>query len=511
MWIADAARCREIDRRSIQEFGIGSETLMERAGAAVYKAVREIMPRRFRLTVFCGKGNNGGDGFVVARRAIEDGQEARCLVAARASELSPDSATQLGKLRALDGSAVFYDDVGWFEACEQSANSDVIVDALLGTGASGEVVGPTRGCVELIGRLDLPVVSVDVPSGLDTDSGTVLGVAVAAHRTVTFGLPKPCFFQGAGVELAGKWRVADIGFPPELLQAPTDARLTEADWAAARLPRRRTASHKGDHGHTIVVAGSARMPGAAVLAAMGALRSGAGLVTVAGIESVCRNAAAHLPEVLLLPLPEASGVVAPDAAGVLLERSSAYDSAVFGPGLTCETPVLEFLGQLWPEWGVPSVVDADGLNAVAQAGIGLPRKCVLTPHPGETARLLGLGAADVQAKRFETARQAAERFAATVLLKGAFSVAASPGLPLSVNPTGNPGMAAGGMGDVLAGVVGALLARGMEHHDAATLGMYWHGLAGDLCADEVGPAGFSARDLARRLPAAQAKMLAPAG
>lgn len=508
VWIANAAQIGEIDQLATQRHGIPAEQLMERAGQAVFDAVRQLLPKPGRLTVVCGKGNNGGDGLVVARLAREAGYEVDCLVAAEAPCcLAKDASSRLESLIAKGVKPIFYGEQNWDRKTECLCSRDLIVDALLGTGASGEVKGAVSEAIQAINRSGVPVVSVDVPSGIRCDTGEELGTSIWAVRTVTFGLPKPFLFQGMGLEHSGYWSVADIGYPSELTERQTEAKLVDCDWVGSLLPERLRASHKGENGSILIVAGSRRMRGAAVLAARSALRAGAGLVTVAAIEPVCEAVAASVPEALILPLPELDGVIAPEAASMILERRRQYNSAVFGPGMTHEEPVRDLLAELWSDWDVPSLIDADALNAAAM-GIALPKsECVLTPHPGEMSRLLRCSIAEVQSDRFRTVREAVGQFGKTILLKGPYSIVGEDSQPLHVNCTGNPGMASGGMGDVLSGVIATLMAQDLPGYYAASCGMFWHGMAGDLCAGEIGHIGYAATDVAEALPAARAKII----
>jgi hydroxyethylthiazole kinase-like uncharacterized protein yjeF len=509
MWIANREHSKSIDTRSSEEFGISAKVLMERAGQAVFEAVKEVLPEGGRIVVFCGKGNNGGDGFVVARLAKENNYTDICLVAAEESELSTGCAEQLVAARAQGVQAIFPSDERWARKLDCVGCRDLIVDALLGTGANSVVRGHIRTAIQAINRSGVPVISVDVPSGIDCDTGEELEESVWAYRTVTIGLPKPFLFEGIGLEHSGYWTVADIGYPKSLLAEPTRARLIDNEWVANLLPERLRSSNKGDNGSVLIVAGSHRMRGAATLAATAALRSGAGLITVAAIPSVCDAIAAQLPEVLLLPLPEHGGVIGADAARVLQDGQRKYQSAIFGPGMTQEPSVLEFLNKVWQNWETPCVIDADALNAVS-AGVLLPRaECVLTPHPGEMGRLLKLSIAEVQNDRFKTIASSIERYRQTVLLKGSYTIVGEEEQPLLVNQTGNAGMASGGMGDVLSGVVATLLAQDLPGYYAASCGSYWHGFAGDLCAMKIGPVGYSAIDLANALPEARVKIVAP--
>lgn len=508
MWIATSKHSRDLDRRATQDYGVPAMVLMERAGLAVFAAVKELLPDGGHLSVFCGHGNNGGDGFVVARHAVEQGYCVDCLVAAEESELSPDAATQLSVARAQGVHPIFWGDPRWERKAEAVACSNLIVDALLGTGAKGEVRGVIQEAIRAINWSGVPVVSVDIPSGIDADTGEELGESVWALRTVTFGLPKPFLFQGIGLEHAGYWTVADIGLPSALLTEPTDAHLIEQAWVAELLPERLRASHKGENGHILIVAGSNRMPGAATMAANSAIRAGAGLVTVAGVAEVCRAVAANLPEAMLLPLPDDNGHISADAAKTILSHNSRFDAALFGPGLTHEASTLEFLSEVWQNWDIPSCIDADALNALS-CGVKLPSgPSVMTPHPGELSRLLKSSIAEIQANRFEAIRSAVAEFGKTIVLKGPYSIVAELNEPLAVNCTGNPGMASGGMGDVLGGMIATLLAQDLPPYCAAACAAYWHGLAGDLCADEIGCIGYRASDVAMALPRARAKLTA---
>ncbi|MBI5706094.1 MAG: NAD(P)H-hydrate dehydratase [Armatimonadetes bacterium] len=505
MWIADRDHSKRLDERAIEQYDIPVRVLMERAGLAVFEAIREIMPKGGRIGVICGKGNNGGDGFVVARHAKEHGYQVECLVAASPGDLTPEAEDQMRVARAQSIEPIFYGDPRWTAHADSLGAKDLLVDAVLGTGMKGIAMGPALEAIQAINRSGVPTVAVDIPSGIDCDTGEELGESVWAMRTVTFGQPKPFLFQGMGLEHSGYWTVADIGFPGALLHEATDARLIDDHWVCAFLPERLRGSHKGQNGTVLIVAGSRDMPGAATLAARAALRSGAGLVTVAGVEMVCRAVAAQVPEATLMLLPEAPcGAVSPQGAELLIKSQSRFTGALFGPGLTHNEPVLELLRAIWPEWHVPSVIDADALNSVSQ-GVSLPEDdCVLTPHPGEMSRMLERSIAEIQADRFRTVEAAVARFGKTVLLKGPYSIVGEPGQAMIVNRTGNPGMASGGMGDVLSGVIATLLSQDVPPYQAASSGMFWHGLAGDLCAQDVGAIGFTAIEVANALPKARA-------
>lgn len=506
MWIAGIDHSRELDRRSMEEYGIPSVVLMERAGQAVFDAVREVIPECGSLAVVCGKGGNGGDGFVAARLAQQAGFQVLCIVAAKEQELCPDAKREMTRAMSQGVHPIYCDNPQWCDRLDSLSHFDMVIDALLGTGVKTHVRGPVLDAIEAINRSGTPVVAVDIPSGVDADTGEELGESVWALRTVVMGQPKPYLFQGIGLEHTGLWTVADIGYPRELMREETDARLMEESWVADLMPVRQRAAHKGVNGHLLIVAGSHQMRGAAVLAAEAALRSGVGLVTVAGIESVCEAVITRCPEALLLPLPEVDGVIAPSAAEVIKNSSRSYSAALFGPGMTHSPAILDLLGSLWSWWETPSCIDADALNATS-LGVPLPQTdCILTPHPGEMSRLLKVSTAEVQCDRFKSVRLAVEKFDQTVLLKGPHSIVGSPAEPASVNRTGNPGMAAGGMGDVLGGMIGTLMAQDLPSYFAGCVGMYWHGMAADKCAEETAPIGYTARDVAAAIPRARAKL-----
>ena len=507
MWIATTERSREIDRMASAEYGIPAMVLMERAGLAVFDAMRQMLPEGGRVTIFCGKGNNGGDGLVLARHALKAGYHVDCLMACLEGDLSPDAATQLAVSRAHGVQAIFFDDARWLRKADCVGCRDLVVDALLGTGSKGAPNGMILSAIRAINRSGVPAIAVDVPSGIDPDTGEEIGESVWALKTITLGQPKPFLFQGIGLEHAGYWEVADIGYPTDLLTEPTEARLLTEDWVAALLPERLKANHKGDNGSVLIVAGSHYTPGAASLAALGAAYAGAGLVTVAAIPTVCDKVQAVLPEATLIPLPERDGTIGFGAEKEILERLHRYDSLVVGPGLGLHPQVRVFLEALLPHVEIPVCLDADALTLLAE-GVPLPAvPAVLTPHPGEMGRLIRESNADVQSNRFNSVQRAIQTYQRTFVLKGPYSIVGEDQHPLAVNSTGNPGMASAGMGDVLSGVIGTLLAQELPAYLAAACGVYWHGTAGDLCAESIGGIGYQASDLARKLPAARAKIL----
>ena len=507
MWIATSERTRVLENRSGTDFGISTQVLMERAGLAVFDAVRQMLPESGRVAVLCGPGHNGGDGLVLARVAHEREYRVEVLMACREDALVPAAVDQLARARASGVQPLFPGDERYARKLETLHSNELIVDALLGIGARNAVHGFIKEAIQAINRSGVPVVSVDVPSGICCDTGEELGESIWALRTVTFGLPKPFLFQGIGLEHSGYWSVAEIGFPQNLLIEPTQARLLDGEWVANLLPERLKASHKGDNGHILIVAGSEWMPGAASLAAMSALYAGAGLVTVASIPSVCAAVAANVPAAILLPLPESNGLIDPSAVEILRKVKHKYYSGIVGPGMTSEPQIMEFLRGFFEFWTEPIVIDADALNCVSQ-GVPLPQaECVLTPHPGEMSRLMQCSIAEIQADRFRTVTQAIAHHRHCVLLKGPYSIVGEPNQPLMVNCTGNPGQASGGMGDVLGGIIATLMAQDLPGYYAAGCSMFWHGAAADICADQIGPIGYRASDVARALPKARARIV----
>jgi hydroxyethylthiazole kinase-like uncharacterized protein yjeF len=512
--VLTAAEMRRADRRTIDEVGLPGAVLMENAGAAVARVVAERFPARAaRAIVLCGRGNNGGDGLVVARRLAPLG--ARAFLLGPRDGVKGDALLHLRACERSGGRVVEVRDEGeWASARRAVEEAELIVDAVLGTGLESEPRGlAAEAIAAMAGRFEagVPVVAVDVPSGLVSDHGNVGWTATRATLTVTLAAPKWCHVLPPACVHAGELVVADIGIAPDSLAAssPCLFLLEETD-AAAAFPVRRRGAHKGDFGHVLVVAGSVGKTGAAALAAGGALRAGAGLVTVATPEPCLPTVAALRAEVMTEPLASTEGGGLAEAAlERLVELAGERDAVVLGPGLGQEPQTRELVRSFVRACPVPLVVDADGLNALAPVGgregaKGALRRdapTVFTPHPGEMARLVGRTAGEVQQERPQTAARLSQATGAVVVLKGERTVVADPGGRVAVTATGNPGMATGGTGDVLAGVIGALLAR---HGPllAATAGVLVHGRAGDLAAGQRGEDGTTAGDVIEALPAA---------
>ncbi len=473
-----SAQVRALDRRAIEAHGIAGLSLMQRAGEAVLRLLRLRWPRARRIAVVCGPGNNGGDGYVVARLARQAGLEPVVLYMGEPSATGDAGAVRAYAEEAGLRPALF--------AAPLLSGADAIVDALLGTGLARDVGGEWRAAIEAINAAGAPVLAVDIPSGLDADSGRVMGAAVRAAATVSFIGLKPGLFTGAGPTHAGEVLFDDLDVPAAVYAdiAPFARRLTAENLAGLLAPRAR-AAHKGDFGHVLVVGGDRGMPGAVRLAGEAALRAGTGLVTLA-------THTAHAP-VVNAACPELIAVGVSGAADLapLLARARVV---AIGPGLQRGN----WGGKLFAAALVarrPLVVDADALYWLAQEPVR-HEDWVLTPHPGEAARLLGTTSEAVQAERFAAARAIADKFGGVCVLKGAGTiVCAARDERFDVCDAGNPGMASAGMGDVLTGVVAALLAQGLPPRAAARLGVWLHARAGDAAAGQGGEIGLVASDL----------------
>jgi ADP-dependent NAD(P)H-hydrate dehydratase / NAD(P)H-hydrate epimerase len=508
--VLSAAEMRDADRRAIEEIGLPGAVLMENAGAAVAREIRARFPRARRPAVLCGKGNNGGDGFVVARH-LRDLEPAVFLLGPRA-EVRGDARIHLGAFERSGGAVrEVADEAAWAAAKTSVLGADLLVDALLGTGLSQEPAGLVGRVIrDLADAPEPPLVAVDIPSGLSSDNGEAAWTTLRAALTVTFAAPKYGHVLPPACERVGELVVADIGIPRSLLDGARLWLLEAAD-AARAFPHRAPGAHKGTFGHLLVVAGSVGKTGAAVLTATAALRTGAGLVTVATPAPALPMVAAGRAEAMTEPLSvDASGVL--DAAAVVraLGLAKERDAVVLGPGLGHEAGTRAFIREVVRRCPSPLLVDADGLNALAPSAkekgaidaLRRPSPTVVTPHPGEMARLVSSSASEVQRRRLETARAFAMETGAVVLLKGQRTIVARPDGRAAVNPTGNPGMATGGTGDALSGIIGALLARGGDAWTAATAGAYLHGLAGDEAAARLGQESLMAGDVVSHLPRA---------
>jgi ADP-dependent NAD(P)H-hydrate dehydratase / NAD(P)H-hydrate epimerase len=491
-----AAETQALDRET-EARGTSVATLMERAGFAVARAAIGAAGGSYgrRAVVLCGKGNNGGDGLVAARHLVRSGLRVEVILLDDPSPGAP--VAMLGRLEAAGITPRPFDPQALSRALTRA---DVAVDAMFGTGFRGAVQGPYAEAIRVLAAGGPAVVAVDIPSGVEGDTGAVRGPAVTAGLTVTFGAPKVGTVLFPGAAYVGVLEVADIGFPPDLVRG--EVQLIESGDVAGLLAPREADTHKRATGVVLVVAGSRRMTGAPLLVAQGAYRMGAGLVTMAVPEGILPVVQAGLPEATFLPLPEGpAGAVAEGGADIDL---SPFGAVALGPGLSTDGEASAFVRRLVARSPVPVVVDADAINAFAGRSGDLARRdgdAVITPHTGEFGRLFGMPASEVIEDRLGLARKAAAETRAVVLLKGSRTVIASPEGEVRINPTGTSALATGGTGDVLTGAVAAALARGISPVDAATAAAFVHGLAGRAAAERMGE-GTMAGDVARLIPSA---------
>ena len=506
---------RALDRWTI-EHGTPGHVLMERAGAGAARVLRERLRRpRGPVVVVCGRGNNGGDGFVVARHLRRARVPVEVWLAARPEEVRGDAARMLAAWRRARGAVRGLATPADVEALARGLRrAAAVVDALFGTGLNAPVAGVPAAAIEAINACGAPVLAVDIASGLSADTGAPLGAAVRATVTATFGYPKVGQLMYPGVEHTGLLAVVDIGIARDALAAVAPGTLLlESEEVGALLPPRPRDAHKGDFGHVLVIAGSRGKTGAALLAAQAAARSGAGLTTLAVPATLQAVLEAQVREAMTAALADTGDGAAALADGTAASALIAERGAVVcGPGLGQASGTRELIRHVVRQCTAPLVLDADGLNAVAGTRVlrDRPGPTVITPHPGEMARLSGGDTARVQADRLGAARAFARAERVVVVLKGARTVIASPVGATAICPTGNPGMASGGTGDVLAGVIGALLAQGLAAYDAAALGVFAHGAAGDAVAARQGEVGLLASDLLTELPATLERLQAAA-
>jgi len=511
--IVTAAQMAALERAS-ERHGVSTDTLMENAGLAVARAARQVLggAAGARVLVLVGPGNNGADGLVAARHLRRWGAEVTAYLVTRRPAADPkmDLAREYGV-----GVLHFANDPGLARLEQLLAGSRLVIDAVLGTGRARPLEGITKNVLLCLGACrgvaTRPrVLALDLPTGLNPDTGEVDPACPVADLTVALGLPKAGLLAFPGAAHVGELRVVDIGLPSGTEEEEgIDLELLTAELAGRLLPARPLNSHKGTFGHALVVAGSRNYVGAAYLASQAAVRAGAGLVTLATPRSVYSIAAGKLTEVIHLPLPEdGEGRVSAEAADTIRSSLSRYSTILVGCGLGWSQGTTDFLERLLLEMRpavptVPTVIDADGLNnlsGLADWWRRLGGPVAVTPHPGEMATLTGTSAPELQKDRVESARQWATQWNVTVVLKGAHTVIAEPGGLVRVSPFANPGLASGGTGDVLAGIIAGLLAQGLSPADATCCGVYLHGRVAEAVRDRMGDAGTIASDLIERLP-----------
>lgn len=512
MKIATAEQMLLCDRLTSAEYGIPSLALMENAGRGTVAAmIRHFGPLAERkVLIFIGPGNNGGDGLVIARLLLEQGAQPQVVSLVDLGKLQGDAARNLDRVKQLAMplyTCLAEDDLPWVERLV--AESDLLVDALFGTGLRSLITGVFAAVIRCLNASSMPVVAVDIPSGIASDTGTPQGVSVRARLTCTYGLPKFAQVEPPGKEYVGLLEVVDIGIPAEVVER-IGVKVEWLDHASVKglIPERGLASHKGTFGHLLALAGSLGKGGAAVLCGLGGVRSGAGLVTIAAPKAINSVVQGGLPEAMTAVLSFSQHCISDTDYDQLLAAVHGKGAVAVGPGLGTAEETGQVVRKLYRDLRQPMVVDADGLNLLAgEVAVLAAGPRVLTPHPGEMSRLAGISTVAVQGNRRAVAADFAKRHGVYLVLKGAATVIAAPDGRLAINSTGNPGMAAGGMGDVLTGLIGGLLAQGVPPFEASCLGVYVHGLAADRIVRDGRPFGFLASELAAEIPAAFQELL----
>lgn len=498
MRISTGSRMREIDSTAINVRGIPGIDLMERAGEGLTASILEKMDEREGTCVIvCGAGNNGGDGYVAARLLMDKNRSAKLYSVVDPAKLGGDAAINRDRFTAMGGAIHRITDaedrISFREDC---ANASVVVDGIFGTGISREVGGLAKEVIDIINEESGYVIAVDIPSGVGADNGLIYGTAVKADRTVTFQMNKYGMVAQPGRSMAGEVVVKDIQLPADLCAEDKGVvYAADAEYIAEMLPERSVTMNKGSAGKVLIVAGSKGMAGAAVLAAKAAYRSGAGLVKVAAVWEVIQVIQVAVPEATCLVL----GKNAAENKDMIKKEADNYDAVVVGPGLGKDDETAELVEFIVENIEGPVVLDADGINIVAENPEILKRaagEIVMTPHPGEMGRLIRKSAGEVNADRLAVAEQFAKEYNVVLLLKGAGTLIACPSGKTYINMTGNSAMATGGSGDVLSGITGALMASGLSAEDSAVAGAYVHGMSGDICREYVGDRATMAMDLA---------------
>ena len=515
MKVATAEVMQRLDRRTIEEAGIPGIVLMENAGR---EAVREILKSypailKGKVAIIAGKGNNGGDGFVIARYLLNRGVSVKVFLLAAREEVKGDARSNLAILSTMKAPLVEIQDLSsWKAHLAEVEGCCLIVDAILGTGLASKVKGVVREVIEDLHHCEIPTVAVDLPSGLDATTGEILSVCVKADLTITFGLPKRGMLIYPGAHYAGRIKIVDISIPHHLLEEePITDFLLDFESMSRVLRARDPDAHKGHYGHVLVIAGSQGKTGAAVLASLAAARVGAGLVTLGIPESLHSIVEGKLTEVMTEPLAEGEpGFLGMESFKKIRTLTEGKKVIALGPGISTREGAVTLVTKVVEDITIPLVIDADAINALSGNLEVLRRRktpLVLTPHPGEMARLTGTNTQAIQKDRVTIARDFATRYGCYLVLKGARTIIADPGGSVFINPTGNAGMASGGMGDILTGMITGFIAQGYEVLTSAQLAVFLHGMLGDLVAAESGPVGLLAGDLLSEIPRALKSMI----
>jgi NAD(P)H-hydrate epimerase len=508
MYLVTAAEMQKMDRQTIDSFGIPGRVLMENAGRGATRVFLEQFPAldKKRVGIVAGRGNNGGDGFVIARYLSHKDINVTVFMLADQEKVSGDAAANLKLLKPLNVPVVELPDQKTFSRHRtELVHQDVWIDAIFGTGLNSDVRGYFQEVIEFINRSDKPVFAVDIPSGLNSDTGQPGGICIKAQATATFGFAKTGHILFPGALFTGKLEIIDIGIPPHIAKSvnPKQYLLTPTVVRSAYKPRLPD-YHKGKTGHLLVVSGSPGKTGAAAMTAMSAVRAGAGLVTLGVPKNLNPILETQVVEAMTWPLPETSdGVLDETSFDQIMSLLSDKQCLAVGPGIGQSEETKNLVHRLVQACPVTIVMDADGLNTLA-GNVQILKTCdapvILTPHPGEMARLINSTARKVQEDRINCARDFAVRYNVHLVLKGARTVIAHPDGRVFINPTGNSGMASGGMGDVLTGVIAGFVVQGYSPEAAAHMGVYLHGAAADVLADSIAPFGYLATEVMNTIP-----------
>lgn len=507
MFVLDREKMQQADNITINDYGVPSIVLMENAALSVLNVIENEFRKINKIAILCGKGNNGGDGLALARHLYNRNYEVQIYLFSKPNELKGDPKINYNICKKM-GIPVknVVNEKNFLEVFPELFEFPLIVDALFGTGLSKPLEGFWENVINAVNSIPSTKVSIDIPSGLDSSTSKVIGPAIIADLTVTFGAYKIAHIFPPSSNYCGKVIMCDIGIPKELLFDLAKIFLTRKGFIASILPKRKPDSHKGNFGHILIIAGSKEKPGALSMAALGALRCGAGLVTCASVEDALKVLHNHTYEAMGLILDKTpSGTIALSSIHKVLKASEDKDAIVLGPGLSQEEETQEFIRRVVLGTSTPLVLDADGLNAFSkklEILKGRQGETVLTPHPGELSRLINITTEEILKDRLKYVEEAAKISNSCVVLKGHMSLTAQKDGKIWVNLTGNPGMATGGMGDVLSGMIGAFLGQKIKTELAAVLGVYLHGLAGDLAAKKKGEEALIPRDLIEEIPLA---------
>lgn len=496
---------REVEKLAIEKLGVPSICLMENAGRETALEVKKILEDNTlnSVVIIAGKGNNGGDGYVVARNLYNWGVDVKVFLIASFGAISGDAKANLEIIQNMGIYVAEITQREHLKFLEKTIKDcDVIVDAIYGTGLKGEVTGLAKEVIEMINQSDKIVVSIDIPSGLNADTGKAEGCAVKATKTVTMQFLKPGLLVYPGVDYAGEVRVAEIGIPYRLaLEVGYNYNYVVLE--EVRLPKRYENTHKGDYGKVLIVAGSKNMTGAAYMAAKSAIKTGCGLVKLAVPKSVQPVLQSGLYEVITYGLEEQEGILSYNALSKILELTEESDIVAIGPGLTHEGDISQLVYDIVKNTDKSMVLDADALNTlVGRLEVIKGKNVILTPHYGEMSRLTGLKINEIKNNLFEVVKTFTERYKVTLVLKGAKTVIATEHGSIYINSTGNSGMATAGSGDVLTGMIASFLAQGFSKEKAAIYGVFYHGKAGDIAKEYLGEYGMTAMNILESIPEA---------